>query len=171
MGPCQVLWGDRSGDSEVGLGEHGQGDVAVQGVVAADLIPVEPEVGLDNREALLVGRARRASAQVVDQLGLPTRVKLVGGEDSGAADQQLAALDLEGTERYLDAAAYVSGMAASSAYDRSASISATFEPGARVTSAGCPSRSVGVRAKLSAHRPHPVDNSPPNSSGESSLTK
>ena len=35
------------------MGEHGQGDVAVPGVVAADLVVVEPDLGLRGLEALL----------------------------------------------------------------------------------------------------------------------
>ena len=42
MRPLPGLWGDRGGDGQVGVGEQGQGDVAVPGVVAADLVLVEP---------------------------------------------------------------------------------------------------------------------------------
>lgn len=74
---------DRGDHGKVGVGEHRSGDVAVPGVVAADLVLVEPDLVLRGLEALLDGLpgagdpdeafiagAWRAGAQVVGQFGL-----------------------------------------------------------------------------------------------------
>ena len=71
------------------MGEQGEGDVPVPGVVAADLVLVEPDLVLRGLEALLdrppgagdpdqvvVGGAGRAGAQVVGQLRLVARPRL-----------------------------------------------------------------------------------------------
>lgn len=76
------------------MGKQGEGDVAVPGVVAADLVLVEADFVLRGLEALfdrppgpgdadevVVGGARRTGAQVVGQFGLIPGLDLVGGED------------------------------------------------------------------------------------------
>src|SRR5690606_29841243 len=81
---------------------HGERDVPVPGVVAADLVLVEADFGLGGLEALLdgpagagdadevlVGAAGWTGAQVVGQLGILAGVELGGGEDL-SADQQPA---------------------------------------------------------------------------------
>jgi len=57
-----VLLGDRGGDQEVGLGQGREGDVAVPGVVAADLVLVEPDLVLRGLEALLDGPSAAGDA-------------------------------------------------------------------------------------------------------------
>jgi hypothetical protein len=75
MRPLPGLWGGRRRDREVGVGEHGQGDVPVPGVVAADLIVVQSGLGLGGLEAL-PGRPPRSGD--ADQL-------LIGGGGRGGA--------------------------------------------------------------------------------------
>lgn len=53
MRPLPGLWGYRGSDGEVGVSEHREGDVPVPGVVAADLVVVEPDLGLGGLEAVL----------------------------------------------------------------------------------------------------------------------
>src|SRR5690606_31392451 len=53
----QYFWGYSRSDGEVGVGEHGESDVAVPGVVAADLVVVESDLGLRGLEAVLDGPA------------------------------------------------------------------------------------------------------------------
>jgi hypothetical protein len=56
------------------VGEHGQGDVSVPGVVAADLVVVEPDFGLGGLEAVLDGPTAPGDADEV----------VVGGSGGGA---------------------------------------------------------------------------------------
>ena len=58
-GPSAGRWqgrgavGGRGGDSEEGVGQHREGDVAVPGAVAADLVVIEPGLVLGFCEAVL----------------------------------------------------------------------------------------------------------------------
>jgi hypothetical protein len=80
---CQCFWGNSCCHGEIGVGQQGEGDVAVPGVVAADLIVVEPDLGFRGLEAVF---DRPAGAGDPDQL-------VVAGADRGAA-QVLRGLEL-----------------------------------------------------------------------------
>ena len=57
MRPLPGLWGGRRRDAQVGVRQHGEGDVPVPGVVAADLILVKAGLVLGGLVALLDGPA------------------------------------------------------------------------------------------------------------------
>ena len=97
MRPLPGLLGPRRRDGQVGVRQHGKGDVPVPGVVAADLAVVEPGLVLGCLEALfdgppvsgypdqfLVGRVGRGAEQVVGEFQL-----ILGVAGQRPADQQL----------------------------------------------------------------------------------
>src|SRR6266480_2655137 len=89
--------GGRGGDGQEGVGQHREGDVAVPGAVAADLVVIEPGLVLGLCEAVLdrppgpghrgqfrQRGARRCRAQEERQFQLAFRVRR-----QGPADQQV----------------------------------------------------------------------------------
>ncbi len=84
------------GDGEERGGEHGQGDVAVPGVVFADLVVVQAGLVLGELECFLHGPAGSGDPDQFDQRDWGTAVddvvgQLVGFAD-GAADQQVVGI-------------------------------------------------------------------------------
>ena len=101
ISPPARRWGCReagAGDGEERRGEHGQDRVAVPGGPAADLVLIEPGLGLGDREGFLDAPPASGDADQLGQRGAPPVVAqevgvlgvTVGLGVGGAADQQAA---------------------------------------------------------------------------------
>src|SRR6478735_3271274 len=71
------------GDGQEGVGEHGQGDVPVPGVVFADLVFVEPDLVLTGAEAFLDWPAGAGHGDQITESCVFGVVAFVVGEFAG----------------------------------------------------------------------------------------
>ena len=92
--------GGGCGDGEPGVGEHGEGDVAVPGMPEADLVVVEADLVLGRLEALLDGPANADDGDQLIERGVGLRVAdevgELGGVGEGTPDEEPVAEKTEG---------------------------------------------------------------------------